>query len=151
MGTLSEILARARQRAQQQNLNYTGALTPVEAWQVLQLAPAAKLVDVRSRAELDLVGRIPQAHHIEWAFYPGWQPNPDFLSQLKMQIDPESLVMFICRSGARSDKAATLAHQSGYTEAYNVLEGFEGETNHVTEQRGSINGWRVAGLPWTNV
>ncbi|MCX7626794.1 MAG: rhodanese-like domain-containing protein [Methylophilaceae bacterium] len=150
MESLNQILARARERAQQQNLNYTGALTPTEAWQVLQRAPAAKLVDVRSHAELDLVGRIPHAIHIEWAFYPGWTPNPDFLAQLKMQVDPECLVMFICRSGGRSDKAASLAHQAGYTEAYNVLEGFEGETNHTTKQRGDINGWRVAGLPWTN-
>ena len=70
MGALSEILARARQRAQEQSLSYGGVLTPAEAWQVLQLAPSAMLVDVRSRAEFYLVGRIPQASHIEWAFYP---------------------------------------------------------------------------------
>ncbi len=147
---LSEILARARQRAQELDLNYAGALTPREAWKVLELAPAAKLVDVRTRAELELVGHIPQAAHIEWAFYPDWHANPDFLAQLKMQIDPESLVMFICRTGARSSKAASVAHLAGYTEAYNVLEGFEGDTDHRKEQRGNINGWRAADLPWTN-
>ena len=148
---LSEILTLAQQRAKEMGLNYEGALTPSEAWQVMQLAPAAKLVDVRSRPELDLVGRIPQAAHIEWSFYPDWSPNPDFTAQLKMQIDPESLVMFICRSGARSNKAANAAHEAGYTEVYNVLEGFEGDPDHKKEQRGDVNGWRAAGLPWTNL
>jgi rhodanese-related sulfurtransferase len=151
MGTLSEILSLARQRAKDKGLDYEGALTPGEACQLLQLAPSAKLVDVRSRPELDLVGRIPAASHIEWAFYPGWKPNPDFISQLKMQIDAESLVMFICRTGGRSHHAANAAHAAGYTEIYNVLEGFEGETNAQTAQRGNINGWKTAGLPWTNV
>lgn len=148
---LSEILARARQRAIDAKLNYEGALTPEEAAKVFELAPAAKLVDVRSRAELELVGRVPQALHIEWAFYPGWSPNPDFVNQLRMQVDSESLIMFICRSGARSDKAATAAHAAGFTEIYNVLEGFEGDADHVKEQRGNLNGWRAAGLPWTNL
>lgn len=149
METLSTILARAKQRAADKRLDYAGALTPDEAWQVLQSAPNAKLVDVRSHSELDLVGRIPQAAHIEWAFYPGWQPNPDFVAQLKSQVDTESLVMFICRSGGRSHKAADVAHQLGYTGAYNVLEGFEGDPD-ATAQRGKRNGWKAAGLPWKN-
>lgn len=148
---LSEILTRAQQRAKELGLSYEGALTPSEAWQIFELAPAAKLVDVRSRPELDLVGRIPQAAHIEWSFYPDWSPNPDFVAQLKMQIDPESLVMFLCRTGGRSDKAANAAHTAGYTEVYNVLEGFEGDTNPEKKQRGGISGWCAANLPWTNV
>lgn len=148
---LSEILARAQKRAKEIGLSYEGALTPDEAWQVFELAPASKLVDVRSRPELDLVGRIPQAAHIEWAFYPDWSPNPDFVSQLKMQIDPESLVMFLCRTGGRSDKAAKAAHEAGYTEVYNILEGFEGDINQEKKQRGGISGWRASDLPWTNI
>lgn len=150
MTSLTNILSRAKQRAVDKGLDYEGALTPEEAWEILQSAPNAKLVDVRSYPELDLVGRIPQANHIEWVFYPDWKPNPDFASQLKTQIDPESLVMFICRSGSRSHKAAHAAHQMGYTNAYNVLEGFEGDPDAATAQRGKVNGWKVAGLPWKN-
>ena len=40
------------------NLPYEGALYPAEAYEIQQSAPGAKLVDVRSRAELDWVGRI---------------------------------------------------------------------------------------------
>ncbi len=148
--SLSQILEQAKQRAQDLNLPYAGTLTPQEAYQVLQIAPNAQLVDVRSSAELELVGRIPMAQHIEWAFYPGMVPNPHFQNQLAQQVDKESLVIFLCRTGGRSHNAAVLASQMGFTEAYNMLEGFEGEATPEMRQRCRINGWKVADLPWTN-
>jgi len=150
METISKILQKAKQRAEENSLPYAGALTPAEAQQLLELAPSAKLVDVRSLAELELVGRIPGATHIEWAFYPGWTPNPDFAAHLEKQVDHEVLTMFICRTGGRSHNAAALANKLGFTEAYNVLEGFEGATDPANRQRGAVNGWKVAGLPWTH-
>jgi rhodanese-related sulfurtransferase len=150
METLTKILQKAKERAQANNLPYAGALTPQEAYAVLQLAQSAKLVDVRSRAELELVGRVPDATHIEWAFYPGMVANQDFPAQLEMQLDKESIVIFMCRTGGRSHNAATLAAQLGFTEAYNMLEGFEGEATPDTKQRCKINGWKVADLRWTN-
>ena len=147
MATLSEILRLAHERAEQLALPYAGALTPAEAALVWQLAPAARMVDVRTRAELDWVGRVPGAVEIEWNTYPGNQPNPNFLAQLKHQVDPEALVMFICRSGARSHAAAIAASGVAYSECYNVLEGFEGDKD-AHGQRGKIGGWRHAGLPW---
>jgi len=150
MQTLTKILQKAKERAQANNLPYAGALTPKEAHEVLQMTTNAKLVDVRSRAELELVGRVPQADHIEWAFYPGMVTNQDFAIQLKMQVDKESVVIFMCRTGGRSHNAATLAAQLGFTEAYNMLEGFEGEATSDTKQRCKINGWKMVGLPWTN-
>lgn len=150
METLTEILQKAKERSLANNLPYAGALTPREASQVLQLTGNAKLIDVRSRAELELVGRIPFASHIEWAFYPGMVANHDFAKQLAMQVDKESAVIFMCRTGGRSHLAATLAAQLGFAEAYNMLEGFEGETTADTKQRCKINGWKFADLPWTN-
>jgi rhodanese-related sulfurtransferase len=146
---ISEILERAKARATEAGLPYAGALTPQECFQVLQMTEHALLVDVRSTAELELVGRVPMAEHIEWAFYPGMTKNPDFAAQLRMQIDKERLVIFMCRTGGRSHNAAVLAAELGFSEAYNMLEGFEGETN-ADKQRTMINGWRHAGLPWTN-
>lgn len=150
MGTLNEILSQAQQRARENSLPYAGALTPSEAQRLREAVTQAQLVDVRSRPELELVGRIPGATHIEWAFYPDMRPNPDFLAQLEHQVDREALVMFICRTGGRSHNAAATATQAGYTNCYNVLEGFEGATDAATGQRGKINGWKMAGLPWTN-
>ncbi len=147
MGKLTDILALARQRGEDLQVPYEGALTPAEAAEVWQMAPGAQLVDVRTRAEWDWVGRIPGAVEIEWMSYPGNQPNPHFLAQLKKQVDPESLVMFICRSGQRSSNAARVATEAGYTECYNVLEGFEGDKD-ANGQRNRVGGWRKAGLPW---
>ena len=147
MGKLTEILNNGKRRADEFGLPYAGALTPSEAWEVLQHAPGAKLVDTRTRAEWDWVGRIPGAIEIEWQTYPDGQPNSSFLAQLKRQVDPESLVLFICRSGVRSSKAAALATHAGDTGCYDVLEGFEGDKD-AKGQRGNIGGWRHAGLPW---
>lgn len=147
MGRLNDILSLAQNRAKAASLPYAGALTPAEAHELWQLAPGAKLVDVRTKAEWDWVGRIPKATEIEWQTYPGHQPNPNFLAQLRHQVDREALVMFICRSGARSDAAARAAAEAGYAEAFNVLEGFEGDKD-ANSQRNHIGGWRNAGLPW---
>jgi rhodanese-related sulfurtransferase len=102
---------------------------------------------VRTRAEWDWVGRIPGAIEIEWLSYPENRPNTHFLAQLKQQVDPEALLMFICRSGMRSHNAAALASEAAHLECYNVLEGFEGDKD-ANGQRGKVGGWRHAGLPW---
>jgi rhodanese-related sulfurtransferase len=65
-------------------------------------------------------------------------------------VDREALVMFICRTGGRSHNAAAKASEAGYAEAFNVIEGFEGAADSATKQRGNINGWKAAGLPWTH-
>jgi len=129
-------------------LSYEGALTPREAYEVATQTPGAKLVDVRTRAELDWVGRIPGAVEIELLTYPGSRPNPEFLKQLESSVEKSAPVMFICRSGARSHNAATLAMQAGYGDAYNVLEGFEGDKD-AAGHRNTKGGWRASGLPWT--
>jgi rhodanese-related sulfurtransferase len=147
MGKLTEILGLARQRGEALGLPYAGALTASEAAQLLQLAPGAKLVDVRTRAEWDWVGRVPDAVEIEWNQYPGGVRNPNFLAELKRQVDPEALVMFLCRSGARSDGAARLATEAGYSACFNILEGFEGDKD-ANGHRNTVGGWRKAGLPW---
>ena len=149
METIQKILARAKNRAQEASLPYAGALTPQEAYEILQQAPHAKLVDVRTTAEFELVGRVPSAAHIEWAFYPGMVANADFTQHLEKQVDKEALVIFMCRTGGRSHNAAAVAAKLGFSEAYNMLEGFEGEAN-AERQRTLINGWKHAGLPWHN-
>jgi len=147
MGTLTALLDLAHRRAIELELPYQGALTPAEAHQVWQLAPGAKLVDVRTHAELHFVGHIPGTINLEWKLWPSWQTNDHFMTQLLQAVDPESLVMFICRAGQRADAAARLATQSGYNNCYNVLEGFEGAPD-ANKQRGRIGGWKFANLPW---
>jgi rhodanese-related sulfurtransferase len=63
-------------------------------------------------------------------------------------VDKGAPVLFICRSGGRSHNAAMLALQAGFSECYNVLEGFEGDRD-AEGHRSTKGGWRAAGLPWT--
>jgi rhodanese-related sulfurtransferase len=146
---IERILNEAQMRAVHNGLPYTGVLTPQESFVVMQHRSSSILVDVRTKAELELVGRILQAIHIEWAFYPGMVSNPDFALQLQSQVDKASTLIFICRTGGRSHNAAVLAKQLGYQRVYNMVEGFEGDANDL-KQRTMINGWKHAGLPWTN-
>jgi rhodanese-related sulfurtransferase len=145
---LDMILAAAQQRAQGHGLPYSGAVTPSEAAAMLSALPGATLIDVRTRAEWDFVGRVPGSILVEWNTYPDGSRNPAFLEQLRsVAANVEAPVLFLCRSGQRSDHAARAAHAAGYLRAYNVLEGFEGDKD-ASGQRGHVNGWRKARLPW---
>jgi len=139
------IRRKARERAQQMRLPYAGALLPAEAHALMQ--EGAKLVDVRTRAELDFVGRVPASTLIEWNSYPEGRLNASFLTQLAGSVPKETPVMFLCRSGNRSHAAAAAATQAGWREAYNILEGFEGDRD-ANGQRNTVGGWKVARLPW---
>ncbi|MEW6689744.1 MAG: rhodanese-like domain-containing protein [Pseudomonadota bacterium] len=142
---MEDIKQRARERAQSLKLPYAGALLPAEAHALMQAG--ARLVDVRTRAELDYVGRVPGSEAIQWNTYPEGQRNPAFLEQLAEAVKKDEPVMFLCRSGVRSHHAAAVATQAGWQECYNVLEGFEGDKN-PEQHRNSVNGWKVARLPW---
>jgi rhodanese-related sulfurtransferase len=148
MSEIEAIFKAARARARERGLPYEGALLPAEAHAILRNQPAAKLVDVRSRAELEFVGRVPGSVEIEWKTYPGMLPNPKFIDQLKQQVPVDAVVMFLCRSGGRSHDTAAAATKAGYRDAYNVLEGFEGDRD-AGSHRNTVGGWRARGLPWT--
>ncbi|WP_293764051.1 rhodanese-like domain-containing protein [uncultured Aquitalea sp.] len=147
MQTSADILNAAALRAQSAQLPYAGAMTPQEAWRLVETLTDAVLVDVRSAAEWQFVGFVPSGLRIEWKTWPGMAPNPQFIAQLTAQAGKEQTLLFLCRSGARSDEAARAAAAAGYKRAYNVLEGFEGDKN-AEEHRGLLTGWKARGLPW---
>lgn len=148
---MTDILKVARQRCAGHDLPYAGALTPQEAYSLLQQNPNVKLVDVRTDAERDWVGRVliaqPQHTAVQWSLYPGGTRNPDFLAQLQQAADKDTVLLFLCRSGVRSRHAAKLATEHGYPNCFDILEGFEGDKN-AEGHRKTVNGWCHAGLPW---
>ena len=146
MSDAEKIKQVAAERGKQLGLSYAGALTPAEAHALMQAG--AKLVDVRTKPETQYVGRVPGSSAVEWQTYPGNRPNPEFLAELAALVGKDTPVMFLCRSGARSHSAAEAATRAGWKEAYNILEGFEGDKN-PQGQRNILNGWRKAGLPWS--
>jgi rhodanese-related sulfurtransferase len=142
---IASIFATAQQRAKDANAPMAGLLTPREAWTLLEAA-AIHLVDTRTHAERDLIGYVPGSKPIEWYDYPAKARNAHFLDQLRARVEPDRPVAFLCRSGVRSQHAAVLATANGYSAAYNILEGFEGDKNPQGQRR--VNGWQMAGLPW---
>jgi rhodanese-related sulfurtransferase len=134
---------------------YAGDITPAEAWELLKSDPAAVLVDVRTEMEWEQIG-VPDASSlgkepafIEWV-RAGGVPNPGFVDEVKATgVEPGAPIVFLCRSGQRSIGAAIAATAAGLGPAYNVLEGFEGAPDAAGNR--TVEGWKVAGLPWRQV
>lgn len=114
----------------------------------------AEIVDVRTDAELMYVG-FPDTqefgkplHVIPWQVFPTMGINPGFVDDLKARgLTPEHKLYFLCRSGVRSLAAGRAAQAAGFPHAFNVADGFEGPVD-AEGHRGTVAGWKAAGLPW---
>ncbi len=124
---------------------YAGDVSAPLAWQWVQAAEAV-LVDVRTDAEREWVGFVPGAVPLAWKQWPGMAMNPQFDDGLKTAAAGGQKLVLLCRSGVRSVAAARRAAELGI-EAYNILEGFEGDPDE-NAQRGHKGGWRFHKLPW---
>ena len=133
---------------------YAGDLSPQQSWDMLSETPKAQMIDVRTDAEFAYVGNpdlssiSKEVVQVYWQVSPAMDVNPDFVAQIGEAItDKETPLLLICRSGVRSLYAAEALTTAGYTECYNIAGGFEGDKN-TQGHRGSVNGWKVDGLPW---
>ena len=124
---------------------YAGDIAPALAAQWFAEGRAV-LVDVRTDAEREWVGFVPGAVPVAWKQWPGMALNPDFDSALRAAVPAGGKVLLLCRSGVRSVAAAKRAAELGI-EAYNILEGFEGDPDGDAH-RNRKGGWRYRGLPW---
>jgi rhodanese-related sulfurtransferase len=144
--------------AQNAASDYAGDVDVREAWALLEADPKAQLVDCRTAAEWTFVG-LPDlssldrgALCIEWQRFPSMAVDPDFAKTAAGELgragaDNNTPVLFLCRSGARSRAAAIAMTRAGFTRAYNIAGGFEGDADQ-TGHRGRRNGWKAADLPW---
>ena len=135
-------------------VGYAGDVSPLQAWAVLNEQPHAVLVDVRTDAEWQYVGTTDltsidkEPVFVDWQVFPHMKVNEDFVTELAdLELQPEQVLLFICRSGVRSRLAARAMTAAGYSRCYNVAEGFEGDKNEASK-RGLSNGWKFHGLPW---
>jgi sulfur dioxygenase len=124
---------------------YAGDITPQQAYDWWRSGQAV-LVDVRSDAEREWVGFVPGAVPLAWKQWPGMVPNAAFDAGLRQVVPAGKKAVLLCRSGVRSIAAARRAAELGI-EAYNILEGFEGDAD-AEGHRGRKGGWRLRGLPW---
>jgi len=123
-----------------------GAVTPDRAWSLVREGKAV-LVDVRTAEERKFIGLVPRSIHVAWATGIDMVLNPNFVRDLEAKVKKTDTVLLLCRSGKRSALAAKLAAEAGFTQVYNVLEGFEGDLDDDSH-RGTFEGWRFRGLPW---
>ncbi|MET4128251.1 rhodanese-like domain-containing protein [Roseovarius sp. MBR-6] len=139
-------------------------ITAADAARVLADHPNVALVDVRTPAEITLIGyATPTAAHIpaqlldaEPAFSKGsykMVDNPAFTDEFNAWLASDAAkgidtVLITCRSGGRSAAAIAKLAETGVSVAlYNVVDGFEGDKGESGAR--DVNGWRNAGLPWT--
>jgi rhodanese-related sulfurtransferase len=134
------------------------SITVEETWTRLRQNADSVLIDVRTIAEwawvglpdLSSIGKQPVL--VEWQSFPGDQLNTAFVDRVAEALIPigahkDSDLLFICRSGNRSLKAARAMAAAGYTRCSNVADGFEGPLDSE-RHRGRLGGWKAKGLPW---
>ena len=105
-------------------------ITNEQAWQTLLDDDRAVLVDVRTQTEWETVG-VPDtteigrpARFVSWTDEQG-VANPYFADRTVDGVDPDAPILLLCRSGARSNAAAELLISMGYSQAMNIVGGFE--------------------------
>jgi rhodanese-related sulfurtransferase len=143
---LIDALDAIQKAAQSEGLPYAGGVSPRLAWSLFSTGQA-KLVDVRSSEERKFVGHVPDSIHVPWATGTSLTRNPRFVRELEAKTGKDVRILLLCRSGKRSALAAEAAAHAGFTQVFNVLEGFEGEIDSQ-HHRGEQDGWRFHGLPW---
>ncbi len=145
--TKDEILAGARQQANDLQLKYAGRVTPLEAWKLFSTG-AAVIVDVRTNEERIFVGHVPNTLHVAWQTGTSLNRNPRFVKEVESKVpSKEAFILLLCRSGKRSHDAADALSAAGFINVFNIAEGFEGDLNDQ-QQRGALGGWRHWALPW---
>jgi rhodanese-related sulfurtransferase len=129
---------------------YKGDVLPAATFKRLQANSNAWLIDVRTDAEWAFVG-VPAVENfvrVPWQFFPTMERNTSFVGHVEQAgVPKDGEIFLICRSGARSAAAAAALTEAGFADCYNVAEGFEGDKD-AAGHRGTVGGWKNAGLPW---
>lgn len=129
---------------------YKADVTPLAAMDGLNRSSSARLIDVRTVDEWEEVGMpcVEGLLAIEWLTMPLGELNPEFLQEVERAgVSKDDELYVLCRTGPRSIAAAKALTAAGYTNVYNVLEGYEGEAD-ADGHRGTVSGWQYHGLPW---
>lgn len=129
---------------------YKGDILPAEAADRLRANPNAVLIDVRTQPEWAFVGvpAVERLLRVSWQLYPSMDVNAQFVEAVeKAGVAKDTEILCICRSGARSAAAASALTGAGFGNCWNVAQGFEGDRDSEGH-RGTVGGWKAAGLPW---
>jgi len=138
--------------------------TSMEAYIMYRGKPKeVAILDVRTPEEYEFVGHPEMAVNIpvklcttkfdaEKKHYV-LADNPDFVAQVSKRFGKNDTILVMCRSGQRAAVAVNLLAQAGFTNAYNIVDSFEGDAVNDPESvyngKRMRNGWKNYGLPWT--
>ena len=139
-------------------------VTAKEAFEKWKAEPEqVKVLDVRTPEEYTFVGHAEMAWNIPWLFMThqwdeeknryAMRPNRGFVAQVKELAEPKDTILVMCRSGDRAASAVDALAKAGFTNAYNIVHGMEGDTvkdpENLYDGKRMKNGWKNSGLPWT--
>jgi rhodanese-related sulfurtransferase len=139
-------------------------VTAKEAYEKWKAEPdKIKIIDVRTPEEYFWVGHptmawiIPFAAVVyEWDSVKKQFPPkllPDFVSRVSEVAKPDDTLILMCRAGDRSAMAVNLLAKAGFTQAYTITDGMEGDVvkdpHSVFMGQRLVSGWKNSGLPWT--
>ena len=138
-------------------------ITAREAYEMWQADPERnKVLDVRTFEEYVLIGHAEMAANIPLAFPTyNWDANKgnysvvgnkDFIAHVSARFQPDDTILVMCRSGGRSAMAVNALAKVGFTQIYNIIDGFEGDKvedpESVHHGKRMRNGWKNS-APWT--
>jgi len=138
--------------------------TSMEAYLMWRAKPKeVTILDVRTPEEYSFVGHPDMALNIPVSLFNptfdaekksyGMDDNPDFAAQVQKRLGAGDTILVMCRSGQRAALAVNKLAQAGFTNAYVVVDSFEGDAVNDPESvhngKRMKNGWKNYGLPWT--
>ena len=137
-------------------------VTAAQAYDMWKAAPdKVKIIDVRTPEEFAFVGHPEMAWNVPVAFVTyerkdrkftyGPKMNATFVSQVREIAQPDDMLLVTCRSGGRGAMAVNQLAAAGFSNAYNIVDGIEGDTvddpESVYRGKRMKNGWKNC-APW---
>ena len=123
-------------------------ITPPQAHETLDKDPTVIYLDVRTEPEFT-AGHPQRGINVPVVFFDQRTrqpiPNPDFLTVIEATIPKDATVIVGCQAGGRSQRAAEMMAQAGYTNVANMQGGFGGARDQTG--RVVVPGWQESGLP----
>jgi rhodanese-related sulfurtransferase len=138
--------------------------TSIEAYEMWKANPTkVKIIDCRIPEEYAFIGHAPMAINVPSMLWTGkWsaekkdyilEPNAEFEAVVKQKAGVDDVILIMCRSGHRSSASVNRLAKVGFTNVYNIVDGYEGDvvTDEESYYKGkrAKNGWKNSPAPWT--
>ena len=113
-------------------------VTAEKAYEMWKASPdKVKIIDVRTPEEYAFVGHPEMSWNIPVAFVSyerkdgkfkyAAKPNKAFVAQVSEVAKPNDVLLVTCRSGGRGAMAVNQLAAAGFKNAYNIVDGIEGD------------------------